>query len=183
MCTSWQQCKTPVEQWRTRRNKMRTMRTNIESPAPKQWEPKLFKGAIFSNYMLVCEPLWPFCHTQYPCVLSFDTRCKAVHRDWKKFNMDPIDTSHFYQLVIVHFCISVFMRVCPSERKAMDQVDTALLRPWRWSIFRAMRSRWFIFQQRCDTDYFWKSLTWPSLQLFSLTIGKDYFFSRLFCSF
>ena len=48
-------------------------------------------------------------------------------------------------------------------------------RPQRWSIFRAMRCRWFIFQQRCDTDYFWKSLTSPSSQLFSLTIGNDYF--------
>ena len=32
-----------------------------------------------------------------------------------------------------------------------------------------------IFQQRCDTDYFWKSLTSPSSRLFSLTIGNDYF--------
>ena len=31
-------------------------------------------------------------------------------------------------------------------------------RPRRWSIFRAMRCRWFIFQQRCDTDYFWEKL-------------------------
>ena len=30
------------------------------------------------------------------------------------------------------------------------------LRPQRWSIFRAMWCRWFIFQQRYDTDYFWK---------------------------
>ena len=48
-------------------------------------------------------------------------------------------------------------------------------RPQRWSIFRAMRRRWFIFQQRCNTDYFWKSLTSPSSRLFSLTIGNDYF--------
>ena len=32
----------------------------------------------------------------------------------------------------------------------------------RWSIFRAMQCQWFIFQQRCDTDYFWKFLTSPS---------------------
>ena len=51
-------------------------------------------------------------------------------------------------------------------------------RPQRWSIFRAMRCRWFIFQQRCDTDSFWKGLTSPSLRLFSLTTGNDYF--RLF---
>ena len=38
-------------------------------------------------------------------------------------------------------------------------------RPRRWSIFRAMRCRWFIFQQRCDTDYF----------LEKLDIGNDYF--------
>ena len=48
-------------------------------------------------------------------------------------------------------------------------------RPQRWSIFRAMRCRRFIFQQRCDTDYFWKSLTAPMSRLFSLTIGNDYF--------
>ena len=48
-------------------------------------------------------------------------------------------------------------------------------RPRRWSIFRAMRCRWFIFQQQCDTHYFWKSLTSPSSRLFSLTIGNDYF--------
>ena len=48
-------------------------------------------------------------------------------------------------------------------------------RPQGWSNFRVMRGRWFIFQQRCDTDYFWKSLTSPSSQLFSLTIGNDYF--------
>ena len=29
-------------------------------------------------------------------------------------------------------------------------------RPRRWSIFRAMQCRWFIFQQRCNTDYFWE---------------------------
>ena len=48
-------------------------------------------------------------------------------------------------------------------------------RPQRWSIFRAMRCRWFIFQQRCDSDYFWKSLTSPSSRLFPLTIGNHYF--------
>ena len=49
------------------------------------------------------------------------------------------------------------------------------IRLQRWSIFRAMRCLWFIFQQQCDTDYLWKSLTSQSLRLFSLTIGKDYF--------
>ena len=49
------------------------------------------------------------------------------------------------------------------------------IRPQRWSIFRAMRCRWFIFQQWCDTDYLLKSLTSPSSQLFSLIIGNDYF--------
>ena len=48
-------------------------------------------------------------------------------------------------------------------------------RPQRWSIFRAMWCRWFIFQQWCDTDYFWKSLTSPPSRLFSFTIGNDYF--------
>ena len=48
-------------------------------------------------------------------------------------------------------------------------------RPRGWSIFRAMQCRWSISQQRCDTDYFWKSLTSPSLRLFSLTIGNNYF--------
>ena len=62
-------------------------------------------------------------------------------------------------------------------------------RPRRWSIFRAMQFRCFIFQQRCDTDYFWKGLTSPSLRLFSLTIGNDYFSiiahfeDRLFCDY
>ena len=31
-------------------------------------------------------------------------------------------------------------------------------RPRPWSIFRAMRCWWFIFQQRCDTGYFWEKL-------------------------
>ena len=31
-------------------------------------------------------------------------------------------------------------------------------RPRRWSIFRVMRCRWFIFQQWCDTDYFMEKL-------------------------
>ena len=91
--------------------------------------PNFSRGPFFcqSNYMLVCEPPWPFCHTQYPSVLIFDTICKALHRDGKKFdgsNWHP----HLYQRVKVHLCnctcISVFLRVCPSERKAMDQVDT-----------------------------------------------------------
>ena len=41
----------------------------------------------------------------------------------------------------------------PQPRKTMTRS-----RPRRWSIFRAMRCRWFIFQQRCDTDYFWEKL-------------------------
>ena len=48
----------------------------------------------------------------------------------------------------------------------------------RWSIFRAMRCWWFIFQQRCDTDYFLERLNidaLPLLRLFLLTIGNDYF--------
>ena len=62
-------------------------------------------------------------------------------------------------------------------------------RPQRWSIFRAMRCRLFISQQQCDTDYFWKGLTSPSLRLFSLPIGNDYFLiiahfeDRLFCDY
>ena len=51
----------------------------------------------------------------------------------------------------------------------------SLTRPRQWSIFRAMRWRWLIFQQRCDTDYFLERLTSSSLRLFFLTIGNDYF--------
>ena len=56
-----------------------------------------------------------------------------------------------------------------------EQVTSAQIRHQRWSIFRAMRCRWFVFQQQCDTDYFWKSLTSPLSRLFSLTIRNDYF--------
>ena len=57
----------------------------------------------------------------------------------------------------------------------INNVNCMVSRPQQWSIFRAMRCRWFIFEQRCDIDYFWKSLTSPSSRLFSLTIGNDYF--------
>ena len=71
---------------------------------------------------------------------------------------------------------------CKTTRSVIKQ--TLLMnsiRPRRWSIFRVMRCRWFIFQQRCDIDSFWKGLTSSSFRLFFFTIGNDYF--PIICSF
>ena len=50
----------------------------------------------------------------------------------------------------------------------------------RWSIFRAMQCRWFIFNSDAILIIFWKDLTSPSLRLFFLTISDDYF--SIICS-
>ena len=78
----------------------------------------------------------------------------------------------------IPLCMIPFTMILSNLRNLKEEIShasNACFRPQRWSIFRAMRCRWFIFQQRCDTDYFWKSLTSPLSRLFSLTIGNDYF--------
>ena len=50
-----------------------------------------------------------------------------------------------------------FPKQIPKFSRKFSKLQTPRGRPQRWSIFRAMRCRWFIFQQRCDTDFFWKS--------------------------
>ena len=56
---------------------------------------------------------------------------------------------------------------------------TSEVRPRRWSIFRAMRCRWFIFQQRCDTDYFLEKLNIAIVAIIFLDLRErlfaDYF--------
>ena len=52
----------------------------------------------------------------------------------------------------------------------------APLRPRRWSIFRAMRCRWFIFQQRCDTDYFLEKLNIAIVAIIFLDHRERLFF-------
>ena len=49
-------------------------------------------------------------------------------------------------------------------------------RPRRWSIFRAMRCRWFIFQQRCDTDYFLEKLNIAIVAIIFLDHRERLFF-------
>ena len=49
-------------------------------------------------------------------------------------------------------------------------------RPQRWSIFRAMQCRWFIFQQRCDTDYFWEKLNIAIIAIIFLDHREQLFF-------
>ena len=51
-----------------------------------------------------------------------------------------------------------------------------LTRPQRWSIFRAMRCRWFIFQQRCDTDYFLEKLNIAIVAIIFLDHRERLFF-------
>lgn len=60
----------------------------------------------------------------------------------------------------------------------------------RWSIFRAMRCRWFIFQQRCDTDYFLERLNIAIVAIIFLDHWERFFFDyfahfedRLFCDY
>ena len=50
------QCKTFLKQWRTRRNKIRTMLSSIESlTSAKQMEPKLFmEDFFFSKSEFIC---------------------------------------------------------------------------------------------------------------------------------
>ena len=62
------------------------------------------------------------------------------------------------------------------------------IRLQQWSIFRAMQCRWFIFQQRCDTDYFLQSLNIAIIANIFLDHWKRLFFDyfanfedRLFC--
>ena len=50
------------------------------------------------------------------------------------------------------------------------------IRLQRWSIFRAMRCRWFIFQQRCDTDYFWEKLNIAIVAIIFLDHRERLFF-------
>ena len=87
---------------------MRTMRTNIESPAPKQWEPKLFKGGIscwfvslfnqFATHNIhVCSVL---AHVAKPFI--------EIGRSSMDQIVTPISTSvHLCNCVIVYFCIFV----------------------------------------------------------------------------
>ena len=60
-----------------------------------------------------------------------------------------------------------------------DYFASLHLRPRRWSIFRAMRCQWFIFQQRCDTDYFLEKLNIAIVALIFLDHRERFF--RLFC--
>ena len=108
MCTSRQQCKTPVEQWRTRRNKMRTMRTNIESPAPKQWEPKLFKGGISCWFVSLFNHF--VTHNIHVCLVLTHVAKPSIESGRSSMDqiVTPISTSvHLCNCVIVYFCIFV----------------------------------------------------------------------------
>ena len=49
-------------------------------------------------------------------------------------------------------------------------------RPRRWSVFRAMRYRWFIFQQRCDTDSFLEKLNIAIVAIIFLDHRERLFF-------
>ena len=77
----------------------------------------------------------------------------------------------------VHFGQSIpplFIRIL--KPSALEDAKSHWSRLRQWSIFRAMRCRWFTFQQRCDTDYFLERLNITIvLRLFFLTIGNDYF--------
>ena len=50
------------------------------------------------------------------------------------------------------------------------------IRLQRWSIFRAMRCRWFMFQQWCDTDYFLERLNIAIVAIIFLDHRKQLFF-------
>ena len=70
------------------------------------------------------------------------------------------------------------------------EMCTLYTRPQRWSIFRAMRCRWFIFQQRCDTDYFLERLNMVIVAIIFLDHRERLFFDyfanfedRLFCDY
>ena len=63
-------------------------------------------------------------------------------------------------------------------------------RPQRWSIFRAMRCRWLIFQQRSDTDYFLEMLNIGIVAIIFVDHRERLFFDysahfqdRLFCDY
>ena len=55
-------------------------------------------------------------------------------------------------------------------------ISMSRCRPRRWSIFRAMRCRWFIFQLRCDTDYFLEKLNIAIVAIIFLDHRERLFF-------
>ena len=52
----------------------------------------------------------------------------------------------------------------------------------QWSIFRAMRCRWFIFQQQCDIDYFLEILNIAIVAIIFLD-HREWFFFDYFAHF
>ena len=58
-----------------------------------------------------------------------------------------------------------------------DPSDISFLhRPQRWSIFRAMRCRWFIFQDRYNTNYVWEKLNIAIVAIIFLDHRERLFF-------
>ena len=62
------------------------------------------------------------------------------------------------------------------EKRGQGTQGLCWFRPRRWSIFRAMQCRWFIFQQRCDADYFLEKLNIAIVAIIFLDHREQLFF-------
>ena len=87
---------------------MRTMRTNIESPAPKQWEPKLFKGGISCWFVSLFNHF--VTHNIHVCLVLTHVAKPSIESGRSSMDqiVTPISTSAQECIfVIVYLCISV----------------------------------------------------------------------------
>ena len=89
---------------------MRTMRTNIESPAPKQWEPKLFKGGISCWFVSLFNHF--VTHNIHVCLVL--THVAKPFIEIGRSSMDQIVTLGVDQEISVTECICVIVYFCIS---------------------------------------------------------------------
>ena len=87
---------------------------------------------------------------------------------------------------------SILCPICQTQMSVpyVQRAWSLLPRLQRWSIFRAMWCWWFIFQQRCDTDYFLERLNIAIIAIIFLDHRERLFFDyfahfedRLFCDY
>ena len=115
------------------------------------------------TYVLFCDKFVVFARIWYYSLLEHCTLTITNNSREVTFVVDVFSWTHGQYIsqnqrrktVMVSILFFVIKAACPDEE---DKLQTIRNRPWRWSIFRAMRCRCFIFQQRCDTDYFWEKL-------------------------
>ena len=90
-----------------------------------------------------------------------DPVCGTMHKKrtpchHKHLSSPYLCNIYFKSIFIAVFLCLLFLLLLWGS--TTSKINNPFIRPRRWSIFRVMRCRWFIFQQRCGTDYFWEKL-------------------------